>query len=46
LYNERNFVERLYNKLKNFRRIATRYDKTACGIHDRSVFRNLSQGII
>jgi putative transposase len=29
LYKERNFVERLFNKLKNFRRIATRYDKTA-----------------
>jgi transposase len=26
-------VERLFNKLKNFRRIATGYDKTACGIH-------------
>lgn len=29
LYKERNFVERLFNKLKNFRRVATRYDKTA-----------------
>lgn len=28
LYKERNIVERLFNKLKNFRRIATRYDKT------------------
>ena len=28
LYKERNWVERLFNKLKNFRRIATRYDKT------------------
>lgn len=27
LYKERNLVERLFNKLKNFRRIATRYDK-------------------
>lgn len=27
LYKERNQVERLFNKLKNFRRIATRYDK-------------------
>jgi transposase len=29
LYKERNLVERLFNKLKHFRRIATRYDKTA-----------------
>ena len=29
LYKERNFVERLFNKLKNFRRVAMRYDKTA-----------------
>jgi transposase len=29
LYKERNIVERLFNKLKNFRRVATRYDKTA-----------------
>ena len=29
LYKERNLVERLFNKLKNFRRVATRYDKTA-----------------
>ena len=28
LYKERNLVERLFNKLKNFRRVATRYDKT------------------
>ena len=27
-YRWRNFVERLFNKLKNWRRIATRYDKT------------------
>lgn len=27
LYRERNRVERFFNKLKNFRRIATRYDK-------------------
>ena len=30
IYKERNHVERLFNKLKNWRRIATRYDKTAC----------------
>lgn len=29
LYKERNLVERMFNKLKNFRRVATRYDKTA-----------------
>ena len=29
LYKERNLIERLLNKLKNFRRVATRYDKTA-----------------
>ena len=27
LYKERNLVERLFNKIKNFRRVATRYDK-------------------
>jgi len=27
LYQERNFVERFFNKLKHFRAIATRYDK-------------------
>ena len=29
LYKERNQVERLFNKLKHWRRIDTRYDKTA-----------------
>ena len=29
IYRERNQVERLFNKLKNCRRIATRYEKTA-----------------
>lgn len=29
IYKERNQVERLFQKLKHFRRIATRYDKTA-----------------
>ena len=28
LYKERNFIERFFNKIKGFRRIATRYDKT------------------
>jgi len=29
LYRQRNLVEHFFNKLKHFRRIATRYDKTA-----------------
>ncbi|SEL91898.1 Transposase DDE domain-containing protein [Roseivivax marinus] len=29
LYTLRNLVERCFNKLKNTRRVATRYDKTA-----------------
>lgn len=29
LYKERNHVERMFNKLKHFRRVATRYDKLA-----------------
>lgn len=28
-YKERNLIERMFNKLKHFRRIATRYDKLA-----------------
>ena len=28
-YRERNRIERMFNKIKQFRRIATRYDKTA-----------------
>lgn len=28
LYKERNLIERMFNKLKHFRRVATRYDKT------------------
>jgi putative transposase len=27
LYKERNLIERFFNKLKQFRRVATRYDK-------------------
>jgi transposase len=27
IYKERNLIERLFNKLKNFRKIATRYEK-------------------
>lgn len=29
IYKERNFVERFFNRIKHFRRIANRYDKTA-----------------
>ena len=29
IYKERNLVERFFNKIKHFRRVATRYDKTA-----------------
>jgi transposase len=29
VYKERNLIERFFNKIKHFRRIATRYDKTA-----------------
>lgn len=29
LYKERNLIERMFNKIKHFRRISTRYDKTA-----------------
>ena len=29
LYRERNLVERCFQRLKRFRRVATRYDKTA-----------------
>jgi len=28
-YKRRNLIERMFNKLKNWRRVATRYDKTA-----------------
>lgn len=30
LYRERNWIERVIGHLKQFRRVATRYDKTAC----------------
>ena len=29
IYKERNFIERFFNRIKHFRRIATRYDKTS-----------------
>ena len=29
-YKDRNRIERMFNRLKQARRIATRYDKTAC----------------
>ncbi len=30
IYKERNIVERFFGRIKEFRRIATRYDKTSC----------------
>ena len=30
LYKDRNKVERFFNRLKHYRRLATRYEKTAC----------------
>lgn len=30
IYKDRNLVERFFNRLKQFRRIATRYEKLAC----------------
>ena len=30
LYRKRNWIERVIGRLKQFRRVATRYDKTAC----------------
>jgi len=29
LYKKRNLIERMFNKMKHFRRVATRYDKLA-----------------
>lgn len=29
IYKERNLIERMFNKLKHFRRVSTRYDKLA-----------------
>jgi putative transposase len=34
LYKVRNIIQRFFNRLKQFRRIATRYDKTACQLHE------------
>jgi len=39
LYRERNLIERMFNQLKGFRRIATRYDKTALSFLDIVVTR-------
>ena len=30
IYQERNVIERFFNRMKNFRRLATRFDKRAC----------------
>jgi putative transposase len=36
LYKERNRIERFFNKLKQFRRVATRYDKLLANFMDSS----------
>jgi transposase len=33
LYRDRNAIERMFNRLKDFRRIATRYDRLATNFH-------------
>ena len=33
IYRQRNLIERFFNKLKQFRRIATRYDKLGINFH-------------
>lgn len=42
LYKERNLVERMFNKMKHFRRVATRYDKLATAylsfVHIAAIF--------
>lgn len=38
IYKERNRVERFFCRIKNFRRIATRYDKTAIVFHGAVTF--------
>ena len=38
LYKERNLVERFFNKLKQFRRLATRYEKTARNFRAMLIF--------
>jgi putative transposase len=43
LYKERNWVERLFNKLKHFRRVATRYDKWDCSFMSFIALASISQ---
>jgi transposase len=38
IYKERNNVERFFNRIKNFRRISSRFDKTAQMFHGSLVF--------
>jgi transposase len=33
LYRRRNAIERMFNRLKDFRRVATRYDRLATNFH-------------
>ncbi len=44
LYRLRNLVERCFNKLKNARRVATRYDKTAESFLASSISRRYAFG--
>ncbi len=48
LYRQRNLVERFFNKIKHFRRIATRYDKLArnfLGRHCSRIDPTLAQAL-
>ena len=42
IYRERNHVERFFNRLKQFRRIATRYDKLGATFHPTRRCANLA----
>ena len=41
LYKERNKVERFFNKIKQFRRVATRYEKTARNYLAMAIFASI-----
>jgi transposase len=43
VYKRRNLIERCVNRLKQFRRIATRYEKTARAYHSMLVRTHLDQ---
>jgi len=44
LYKDRNKVERFFNRVKHYRRIATRYEKTALGLHGNAAL-SLDDGV-